>query len=342
MQEALDKYPNLLYLSRDRGKQYQKLNDSYIHIADRFHLLANLTEYIIASLKAEMANRIKLTKSIEMTAEQVLPKLVVITKEKEDENTIAQTNEIQLIKEVKLEYEKNRSFRKTAKIYKIDRKTVKKYVEMKNIKEESKYKRDSTSRLAPYTERILTLYNSGMQITKIHELLMEENVVTKYVTLSAFVRRNRESKYCKSEVVKKEVAEKIESTIIRRNQVINYTFQFKGKNKILEHAETLVDKHPIIATYRDFYDKFKKILVGLDYRSLKKILKHTFKNEVIDRYVKNLNKDYKAVLNASKYKMNNGIVEGSVGKLKKIKHEMFGRAGYKLLRNKVIYQSKNF
>ena len=289
-----------------------------------------------------MPNRIKLTKRVERTVVQVLPEVVEITKVKKQINTIAQANKIQLIKEVKLQYEKNRSFRKTAKIYKIDRKTVKKYIEMRNIKEESKYKRDSTSRLAPYRERILNLYSNGMQITKIHKLLMEENVVTKYVTLSAFIRRNRENKYCKSEVVKKEVAEKIESTIITRNQVVNYIFQFKGKNKILEHAETLVKKYPIIATYRDFYGKFKKILVGLDYRSLKKILQHTFKNKVIDRYVKNLNKDYKAVLNASRYKMNNGIVEGSVGKLKKIKHEMFGRASYKLLRNKVIYQSKNF
>ena len=100
--------------------------------------------------------------------------------------------------------------------------------------------------------------------------------------------------------------------------------------------------YPIIDTYRDFYDQFKTILVDLDYRSLRKILKHSFKNELIARYVKNLNKDYNAVLNAAKYKMNNGIVEGSVGKLKKIKYEMFGRASYKLLRNKVIYQSKNF
>ena len=337
MQEALDKYPNLTYLSRDRGKQYQKLNDTYIHIADRFHLLANLTEYISASLKVEMPNRITLTKRIKTISTQAIPIVVAATKGKKQANSIAQINKIQMIKEVKLEYEKTRSFRKTAKTYKIDRRTVKRYIEMKNLDEESRYKRESISRLASYSERILNLYSGGMKITKIHKLLTEENVATKYTTLVAFIRNNRKTKYCKSKVAKK-----TESIIITRNSVLNYICQFKRKNKILDHTESLVEMYPIIDTYRDFYDKFKRILVGLDYRSLRKILKHSFKNELIARYVKNLNKDYNAVLNAAKYKMNNGIVEGSVGKLKKIKYEMFGRASYKLLRNKVIYQSKKF
>jgi len=37
VQAVLDAYPNLKYLSRDRGKQYQKLATSYTHIADRIY-----------------------------------------------------------------------------------------------------------------------------------------------------------------------------------------------------------------------------------------------------------------------------------------------------------------
>jgi len=47
--------------------------------------------------------------------------------------------------------------------------------------------------------------------------------------------------------------------------------------------------------------------------------------------------DYQAVKNALVYAWSNGQVEGQVNRLKLIKRTMYGRAGFDLLRRKVLW-----
>ena len=56
----------------------------------------------------------------------------------------------------------------------------------------------------------------------------------------------------------------------------------------------------------------------------------------IDTYVNGLKSDIDAVKNAIKYKFNNGLVEGSVNKIKLIKRIMYGRNNFRLLKAKVF------
>lgn len=49
-----------------------------------------------------------------------------------------------------------------------------------------------------------------------------------------------------------------------------------------------------------------------------------------------LNRDLEAVLNSVKHSENNAVLEGNVNRLKTIKRDMYGRAGYDLLRAKVL------
>ena len=58
---------------------------------------------------------------------------------------------------------------------------------------------------------------------------------------------------------------------------------------------------------------------------------------IIESFAKGIMKDYKAVVNATKYKQNNGLLEGTVCKIKSIKRVCYGRASFKLLAVKVLY-----
>lgn len=49
--------------------------------------------------------------------------------------------------------------------------------------------------------------------------------------------------------------------------------------------------------------------------------------------------DYQAVVNALMMPWSNGQVEGQINKLKTIKRQMYGRAGFELLRKRVILHS---
>ena len=55
----------------------------------------------------------------------------------------------------------------------------------------------------------------------------------------------------------------------------------------------------------------------------------------VKRFAIGLKKDRNSILNITKYKWNNSLLEGNVNKLKCKKREMYGRGGIELLRRKV-------
>ena len=58
--------------------------------------------------------------------------------------------------------------------------------------------------------------------------------------------------------------------------------------------------------------------------------------EVLNGFVRGLELDRKAVEAALQYAWNNGPTEGHVNRLKTIKRQMYGRAGFELLRRRVL------
>lgn len=59
----------------------------------------------------------------------------------------------------------------------------------------------------------------------------------------------------------------------------------------------------------------------------------------LKQFAKGLTSDYKAAENALTLPWINGQVEGQINKLKTIKRQMYGRAGFELLRKRVILHS---
>lgn len=60
MLKVLKKFPNLKIISRDRGTQYRNIKGLYTHIADRFHLLMNLSDAMIREIKRVIPREIKI------------------------------------------------------------------------------------------------------------------------------------------------------------------------------------------------------------------------------------------------------------------------------------------
>src|SRR5215475_12087680 len=56
----------------------------------------------------------------------------------------------------------------------------------------------------------------------------------------------------------------------------------------------------------------------------------------IARFVRHLKRDQAAVENAVVYGWSNGPVEGHINRLKAVKRQMYGRAGFELLRLRVL------
>jgi transposase len=63
---------------------------------------------------------------------------------------------------------------------------------------------------------------------------------------------------------------------------------------------------------------------------------------IYNDFAKGLQVDFTAVQNAFLMPISNGVVEGNVNRLKAIKRQMYGRAGYDLLAKKVMYYCTKF
>ena len=57
---------------------------------------------------------------------------------------------------------------------------------------------------------------------------------------------------------------------------------------------------------------------------------------VLNNFAQGLTQDYEAVKNACSLEWSNGQVEGQVNRLKNIKRQMYGRAGFQLLKRRVL------
>ncbi|MGM0380267.1 MAG: transposase [Bacillota bacterium] len=125
------------------------------------------------------------------------------------------------------------------------------------------------------------------------------------------------------------------------NKLIKYILNWKVKvnYKDEEFINKLIAENLKLKELKTFYKLFKKSLTKNKETLLKDIFQIDYESITINQFIENLKTDYKAVINSSKYIFNNGQTEGNVGKLKKIKHDMYGRGSIELLIKKVLFQS---
>ncbi|WP_455769784.1 transposase [Rhodococcus opacus] len=56
----------------------------------------------------------------------------------------------------------------------------------------------------------------------------------------------------------------------------------------------------------------------------------------LQRFVRGIERDHAAVLNGLTLPHNSGAVEGNVNRIKMLKRQMYGRAGFDLLRKRIL------
>ena len=125
--------------------------------------------------------------------------------------------------------------------------------------------------------------------------------------------------------------------------MIGYITDKNIRDKNMEGEELkLIGKLMKFDWYRTIYEaafSFYKTIMGNDVTNLTRWLE-TYENSAIAELKSLLNgvkKDLEAIQNAIKYDVSNGVVEGSVNKLKTVKRIMYGRASVELLRIKMVF-----
>lgn len=326
--KILEKYENLRLISRDRGISYQSIEGDYIHIADRFHLIVNLSDKISAEIKKTIPHKILV--GVEEVQSKSSELGGLSSSSTYSELSVATVKKIDLIEQVKKLKSKGYSQKDIAGAMKINAKTVSRYLSMEDIMLGAQYPpRKKASYLEPNKELIMKLYLEKKYVVEVLEELKKRGIYAKSSALRDFINKKLSEKdYTKTRAI-----------YIDRRDIINYIFSWSQRPIISDYIKDIFEKHKVLAEYKSFYEHFKSCLVRLKRDDFIEILKKEYSCKLIDRFIYNLKKDYNAVINAATYKLNNGLLEGHVNKLKKIKRDMYGRASADLLRKKVIYQS---
>lgn len=329
-----------LLTGRDRASSYSYAVSSTlpnaIQIADRFHLLKNFSDSVYGVIRIEYRN---LANSLDQdtTPLQTLPvelpneeSTKVPRKEKGAVNDFLKERFIK----VKEMINEGVALRSIAKILQMSRGTVRSYANMDFLPGRSIHLRNNYSEYLDIIEKQLS---EGKNITAVFECIKKEGFKG---SRTAFYEQFKNHPARTSPVIN--LLAKVKQRLISPRKISRY-LGFDDLSKIKDKTDRdimtqLLSKNKILEDLRHQVLSFKALLLGNDGSLLEGWIKRTLAigKSQLQTFVRGLLSDIEAVRNAIITNWSNGQVEGQVNRLKSIKRQMYGRAGFELLRRKVI------
>jgi transposase len=325
-------YGDIEIITRDGSQAYKSAIDDYsigiIQIGDRFHILNNLLKYLVEYIKSNFPSTIRIIE----TDENACIDTDRIDENESDKLTDKQKKKIELIREVKDYRNKNYNISQIGDILKLDRRTVKKYIE----KDESdivirNVMIPKVSKLDKYLDTIIEMLNNNHNVVSIYENICLLGYNGCYSNLKYYINSKKDifnnikynsGNYC----------------IITQGAIVSNIWKDEF---FTDSIETIINEK--LNNYKEVRETIKDFRTIVKEKSCKKL--NNWINKVFNlkipqfkSFANGLFKDIEAVKNAIKYEYSNGLVEGHVNKLKVIKRIMYGRANFDLLRINCIYK----
>jgi transposase len=130
------------------------------------------------------------------------------------------------------------------------------------------------------------------------------------------------------------------SQIIERKYLLKLLYNpiEKVKGITQEQLDKVIVKYPQLTAIYDLIATFKAMLAARHAEDLDGWLKSALSlgSPDVDSFVNGVTRDIDAVINAIVTQYSNGLAEGSINKIKRIKHTMYGKAGFDTLRTKTL------
>ena len=355
LKEWLLKYNDVKIVTRDRASSYAaaiiEACPNAIQIADRFHLLMNLSDALdtyfksisrsIRSLINDKTNEIlelpdKEPLNINEIATENHPVLTA------QESIAAKVDQrMDTYSKVKGLQAKGTPIRRIAIDLKMSRNTVKSYFIQESL---SPRKSSKSTNIEVFTDLIVARLNeSGHKIIDIYREIKELGYTG-----------GQTQGYTNINLVKENY--KIETTGFRETPLpkIRYVRPLSSRKlakyigfnltDIADHHErfylqTLLDNIKELRMVRKLVQIFKTMLSrgrGNIRRWIDFVKRSKYKLAGLKSFARGLLRDVSAVENGINMPWSNGAVEGHVNRIKSIKRQMYGRASFELLRKKVI------
>jgi len=346
LKKWLMKYNDVQIVTRDRSSSYSSAIDEAcpdaIQVADRFHLLSNLSDALDTYFKSISGtiNRLVKAKTSELlNLHEAEHKNILAAKEQI--NDIRIDPRLDRFNKVKELQANGVPILRISKDLGMSRNTVRSYFVQESLSPRSHPK---STNIELFTNHIVTRLNvRGYKLKDIFEEICELGF-----------NGSRSQAYHNINVMKKNYEIntpgflQFQSTKIqyikplstrKLTKYIGSHFTDISDSQERDYMEILLKNVPELRIVRKLVQIFKTMLVrgfGNIRRWIDFVKSSKYKLSGLKTFARGLLRDIKAVENGIRMPWSNGAVEGHVNRIKNIKRQMYGRASFDLLRKKVI------
>jgi transposase len=341
----LEEHPGVEIISRDRASAYSeaatKAAPDAIQIADRWHLLKNAGEATQRLLRGK--------EPLLKTATRKAYGLIEGKSSKEGESPEEETETDQHLppgesirkvnfEQVKIMQKAGKSVRYMHRELGIHRQTIRNYMACETLPRRrvaSMYYSTATPHIAFIEKRWKEGVKSPTQLWR--ELQEKGAKVSKSSVYRMTIRLFGMVLGPRDQQVKPPTQPPILSA--RKTSILLSKDPDKLNKKERKFCEALKELSPEIDQAYPLIQDFVKMVKQQKVKMLDSWLEQALESELppMVNFATSLRQDYHAVKAALEYKWSNGQVEGQVNRLKMIKRQMYGRAGFQLLRKRVVY-----
>lgn len=328
--------PHIKVVTRDRYSHYAKGVTQglpkAIQVVDRWHLLKNMGEALkklLTKTRQELRreNREAVFKS--RSEEEVdTPRSL----SKPPETQRVQNHRDLLLQQIKAMHSEGTSIRQIAQTFSMGRVTIRKYLRL----DQAPRKNEGKTNIQQFLGYIYRRMHDDKDIQVI-QLWKEVTEMGYNGSRSVFYGRLKDYVQPKSRF-------KLPDLIDVSWQPAKVGIMLYQKEELLSPRDKkllrgLIRKSAVLAMASKLTKEFRVMMETRQGDNLKDWVNKVQLSEVqeLKGFAKSLLHDYQAVKNALTLKWSNGPVEGQINKLKTIKRQMYGRAGFDLLRKKVIF-----
>ena len=327
-------------VSRDRSSTYAsgitQASDKIIQIADRWHILKNLTEGFERFLNTQRGSLRDI--SVELSQQQhesenIVPVPPVISKK---DTSITGKYYDNFLKTKALQHD-GVSKRKIAKMLKMSRNTINRYWNRTSFLPKVSHKK---SNILDFEDYLIKRWQQGEQNVKnLFEEIKEQGFKNDIKIVYELVRQ-----YPKTNFEPIPNAVKIKYYSSQQLSIWLSTFRKDWSEEWPQaYLEKLLKDNPIINKVRKVILDFRRLMKEKEGDKLAAWCDEVINDddENIKGFAKGILNDFQAVYQGFISSWSNGPVEGQVNRLKNIKRQTYGRASFELLRKRVVITSQS-
>ena len=327
LQNWLRNHPEINIVTRDRFSRYAlavstSLPDA-IQVTDRWHLLKNMGDAMKRLLERKRQQIITLQAEQAIQVLEDEPQYSPSPKPRQQEKISPRQQLLQRVKEM---YATGKGTKTIARTLGISRNTVKKYI---HLHEPPQKKGTRTTNLISFSEYLQTRINQDAYVESL-QLFQEIKAMgynggrtILYSYLKKYGKQRNRTRLAKLPAV---------SWTTAKMKVLLCKSEHQLQEKDLQLVKDICSKSPEIDRARQLAGKFRVMMENKQGHLLSDWIGEAENCGIAEMkgFAQGLLSDNQAVVNALSLPWSNGQVEGQINKLKTIKRQMYGRAGFEL------------